>query len=134
MFFAVMLFAVLLVSVGVDFHQPLPAQGASLYNAANEVSMKGVVSEVRDFACPVSEGEMGTHVMLQTSDGVVQVHLAPSRIMRSQQLKFAPGEEITVLGSKVRMFGHNDIIARQIVRGNEQLFFRDTEGKLMLVQ
>ena len=134
MFCTVAVFAVLLYSVGVNFHEPAPAQGAKLYNPANEVLITGTISEVRNFACPVSEGEIGTHVMVKTADGVVQVHLAPDRIMRSQKLIFAPGEQITVLGSKVRLFGHNDMIARQVTRGNEDIFFRDPKGELLLVQ
>lgn len=134
MFCAVVLFAVLLLSVGGSFHQPPAAQGAKLYNPANEVLLTGKVKEIREFACPVSEGEIGGHVMLQAADGMVKVHLAPSRILRSQKLSFSPGEEISVVGSKVRMFGDDDIIARRITRGNEEIFVRDTEGKLLLVQ
>lgn len=134
MFCAVVLFAVLLLSVGGSFHQPPAAQGAKLYNPANEVLLTGKVMETRDFACPVSEGELGSHVMLQTADGIVKIHLAPGRIMRSQKIQFTPGEEISVVGAKVRLFGEDDVIARQITRGNEQIFVRDPEGKLMLVQ
>ena len=132
--FAVAIIAVLLMVLGVNFHPPLPAHGAALYNPANEVLVKGVVAEVRDFACPVSDGEMGSHLMLNTAEGVVTVHLAPGRILRSQEIAFAPGDPITVVGSKVRIQGSSDIIAREITRGNELFVMRDHDGKLMLVQ
>jgi len=125
---------VLLLGMGVNFHRPTPAQGADLYNPATEVVVKGVVAETRDFACPVSEGEVGSHLMLKTAEGVLQVHLAPGRIMRSQKLSFAVGDQITVIGSKVRIFGNQDLIAREITRGDESFVFRDSTGKLMLVQ
>lgn len=133
-FCAAAVLVVLLLGMGVNFRRPVPAQGANLYNPATEVIVKGVVSEVRDFACPVSEGEIGSHLMLKTADGVLQVHLAPGRILRSQKLSFAAGDQITVIGSKVRIFGSNDLIAREITRGNEDFVFRDPAGKLMLVQ
>ncbi len=125
---------VLFVVLGVNFHRPLPAQGAALYDPAHEVTVKGLVEEERDFPCPVSEGEIEGHLMLKTADAAIQLHLAPGRIMRSHQLHFALGDQITVVGSKVRMYGKDDIIVRNITRGNEEFVFRDHVGKLMLVQ
>lgn len=134
MVFAIVVTAALLLVLGVSFHRPAPAQGAALYNPANEVVLKGVVQEVQEFDCPVSEGELGSHLMLKTANGVVQVHLAPVRIMQGQQLTFAPGDQVEVVGSKIRLSGTNGLIAREITRGNESIIFRDREGKLMLVQ
>jgi len=131
---AVVVIVVLLLILGVSFHRPVSAQGAALYDAANEVSVGGRVQEVQEFDCPVSEGELASHLMLKTTDGVVQVHLAPVRIMASQKLSFAPGDQIEVVGSKIRLNGENGVIAREITRGNESFIFRDHEGRLMLVQ
>jgi hypothetical protein len=133
MLFAVAVIAVLLMVFGVSFHRPL-AQGAALYNPANEVVIKGAVDRVEEFACPVGEGEMGQHLMLRTGNGIVQVHLAPARIMRSQNLAFAPGDQIEVVGAKFRYRGNDDLIAREIIRGNESFIFRDSQGKLLMMQ
>ncbi|MBZ5598917.1 MAG: hypothetical protein LAN83_11400 [Acidobacteriia bacterium] len=133
MIFAVAVIAVLLMVFGVSFHRPL-AQGAALYNPANEVVVKGAVHQIQEFACPVSEGEMGAHLMLKTGDGLLQVHLAPARIMRSQNLTFAPGDQIEVVGAKFRFQGEDGVIAREIIRGNESFIFRDPQGKLLMMQ
>jgi hypothetical protein len=131
---AVAVIAIFLLVFGVSFHRPL-GQGAALYDPGKEALLKGVVKEVNEFSCPVSEGEMGSHLLLQTADGVVQVHLAPGRVMRSQSFTFNPGEHLEVLGSKVSMkMGSTDLIAREITRGNESFIFRDRQGKLMLTQ
>ncbi len=134
MVFAVVVIFVLLLVLGVSFHRPVSAQGAALYNAATEVAVRGPVQEVQEFDCPVSEGELASHLMLKTTDGVVQVHLAPVRIMAGQKLSFAPGDQIEVVGSKIRLNGKNGVIAREITRGNETFIFRDHEGRLLLVQ
>lgn len=81
MVFAVVVISVLLLILGVNFHPPASVQGAALYNPSNEITTNGVVQEVQEFDCPVSEGELGTHLMLKTADGVLLVHLAPVRIM-----------------------------------------------------
>ena len=128
------LIAFFLLVFGVSFHRPL-GQGAALYDPSKEVLLKGVVKEVKEFSCPVSEGEMGSHLLLETADGMVQVHLAPGRVMRSQNLRFNPGEQLVVLGARVGMkMGSTDLIAREITRGNESFLFRDRQGKLMLTQ
>jgi len=133
-FGAVALTAAVLLILGVSFRRPLPAQGAALYNPATETTVTGVVSEVRDFACPVSDGELGNHLTLKTANGEVMVHLAPGRAMRSQNLRFAPGEQLTVTGSRVPVIGRNDLIAREVVRGADDYLFRDRTGKPILVQ
>ena len=129
----IVLVAALMLMLGVKVHRA-PAQGAKLYNPATEITLKGTVAEVREFACPVSEGEIGSHLMLKTGDGLVQVHLAPGRIMRSNKLSFAVGDKLTVLGSKVDLLGREDVIVREITRANEDFVFRDRAGNSMLVQ
>jgi hypothetical protein len=134
MVFAVVVISVLLLVLGVNFHPPSSVQGAALYNPANEVTTSGVVREVQEFDCPVSEGELGSHLLLKTADGVTQIHLAPVRIMSGQNLHFARGDQLQVVGSKVRIAGQNGIIAREITRGSETFTLRDREGKLLLTQ
>ncbi len=134
MVFAIVVVVVLLLIMGVSFHRPVSAQGAALYNAADEVVVEGRVQEVQEFDCPVSEGEFASHLMLKTKDGVLQVHLAPVRIMAGQKLSFAPGDQIEVVGSKIRLNGKKGVIAREISRGGETFIFRDREGTLLLVQ
>ena len=126
--------AVLMVILGVNFHMPLPANSAELYTPSNETIIKGTVAETRDFICPVSDQEVGSHLMVQTADGVVQVHLAPARVLRGQKITFAKNDNITVVGSKVPRLGNSDLIAREITRGNETIVFRDPQGKLLLTQ
>lgn len=134
MLFAVGVIAVLLLVFGVSFHQPLNVQGAALYNAANEMQVSGTVVSTEEFACPVSEGELEQHVQIRTADKLLQVHLGPSRVLRSNNVHFSPGEQLQVVGAKLRYRGTDGLIAREILRGDETLIFRDTAGKLLMVQ
>jgi len=127
---AVAVICVLLLTFGVSFR----AAGPVKYNAATETKTLGVVESTQDFACPVSEGEIGSHIKIRTSEGLVQVHLAPARIVRAHNIRFSPGEKIEVIGSKVRYQGNDDVIAREIIRGTDFFAIRDSNGKLVLVQ
>lgn len=131
---AVLLIVAALLVLGVHFRRPVAAQGAELYNTMTEVTVTGIVTEVREFACPVSEGEMGSHLRLKTTDGEVLVHLAPGRILRSQNIKFDPGDRLIVAASRTSVVGSKDLIAREIVRGSEDYVLRDRSGRLMVVQ
>lgn len=132
---AVAVIAILLVVLGVRFHSTTTSlQGAALYNSANEVTVKGTVTAVEEFDCPVSEGELSDHLMLRTADGVLQIHLGPSRILQGQKLNFVPGDQLQVVGARVELYGKDGLIAQEITRGNESYIFRDHDGKLLMVQ
>lgn len=130
---SVAVIAMLLLTFGVKPRGP-SEQGAALYNIATDTTMKGTVRAVEDYTCPVSENEIGRHLRLQTATGTMEIHLAPARVMRSQKFAFSPGDQIEVVGSRVKMRGQESIIAREVTRGNESFFIRDREGKLLLIQ
>ncbi|HJS99062.1 MAG TPA: hypothetical protein VJ756_08225 [Terriglobales bacterium] len=130
---SVAVIAILLLTFGMKPGGPTE-QGAALYNAATESTIKGTVRAVEDYTCPVSENEMGRHLRLQAATGTIEIHLAPARVMRSQKFTFSPGDQIEVLGSKMKIQGQESIIAREITRGNDSFFIRDREGKLLLIQ
>lgn len=133
--FAVAVIAVVLLVFGVvSFQRPLSTQGAALYNPANETAIKGTVTGAEDFTCPVAEHEIGSHLLLDTAQGSVVVHLAPARIMRSQQLTFTTGDKLEIVGAKFRFGGRDGVIAREITRGSETYVLRDPSGKLLLEQ
>ncbi|HYN16084.1 MAG TPA: hypothetical protein VES66_09905 [Terriglobales bacterium] len=102
---------------------------APKYDLANEVTIKGVVQEVKDFQCPVSGG-MGAHLVVKTDKGTVTVHLALSKFLSEYGFGFAKGDEIQIIGVKAKVGDdENAILARKIERGNQSFTFRDKTGK-----
>jgi hypothetical protein len=102
---------------------------APKYDTAKEVTIKGVVQEVKDFQCPVSGG-MGAHLIVKTDKGLVTVHLALSKFLSEYGFAFAKGDEVEVIGAKAKV-GDDDnaVLARKIDRGNQTFTFRDKNGK-----
>ena len=100
------------------------------YDLANEVTVRGVVQDVKDFECPVSGG-MGAHLIVKTDKGnVVTVHLALSKFLSFYGFNFAKGDQVEVLGAKAKVGDdENAILARKIDRGNQSFTFRDKNGK-----
>jgi DNA/RNA endonuclease YhcR with UshA esterase domain len=54
--------------------------------------------------------------------------------MRSVNFPFKPGEQIAVVGSKIKFRGHQDVIAREIIVGDDIFRLRDSTGQLLLKQ
>jgi len=115
------------LAVTLAWSQP-PAGGFS-YDVSKEVTIKGVVEEVKDFQCPVSGG-MGAHLVVKTDKGSVTVHLALSKFLSDYGFNFAKGDDVEVVGVKAKVGDdENAILARSITRGNQTFTFRDKAGK-----
>ncbi len=125
---AVILIALLAIAVLPAFANPQNGKGPP-YDVTKEVTLKGVVTDVVDRTCPMSGG-MGSHLMLKVADGSsIEVHLAPTKFVKSYELVFHKGDQIEVIGSKVNFEDKDTIFARQITRGNDSFIFRDEKGK-----
>ena len=108
-------------------------QRAPKYNAATEVKVEGVVQEVQQFWCPIN-GDEGTHLMVKTDAGILQVHVAPRRFLEGNGMSFGKGDQIAVVGSTVTFEGHDAMIARKITRGDQTFAFRQPDGTPLWVE
>jgi hypothetical protein len=102
-------------------------QRAPRYNAATEVEVEGVVQEVQQSWCPIN-GDEGTHLILKTDAGTLQVHVAPRRFLQGNGVSFSKGDQIGVVGSTVTYEGHDAMIARKIARGDQTFALRQPDG------
>jgi len=99
------------------------------YDLANEIKVRGMIEDIKEFQCPVS-GTVGYHIVLRSGEQPHMVHVAASRFMKEYEISFAKGDEIQVLGSKVKLEGHEEaILAREITRGQNTYAFRDKQGR-----
>jgi len=99
------------------------------YDPVAEKVFKGVVEEVRDRQCPMSNG-VGSHVILKLEDGsTIEVHLAPSKFVKAYDFTFSKGDQLEVTGTKVKFEDVDTIFAREVKRGNDTFVFRDKGGK-----
>jgi DNA/RNA endonuclease YhcR with UshA esterase domain len=97
------------------------------YDIAAETKIKGVVDEVKDRECPIS-GTMGAHLLVK-ADKVYEVHIAPTKMVKSYEVVFQKGDEVEIKGVKTTFQGVDAILAREIKRGNDVFVFRDPQGK-----
>jgi len=110
-----------------------PRHRVPVYSASNEQTVQGVVQDVQEFCCPISGG-VGTHLLVKTDHGTLQVHIAPLRFLRNKKLSFSKGDQIEVVGSRIIYNGQEALIARTVIRGDQTVAFREPNGKPMWLE
>jgi len=96
-----------------------PSAAVPKYDRAAEATFQGTVEEVRDRQCPVSGG-MASHLILRLAGNkTIEVHLATTKFVKTCDLAFNNGYEVTVVGTKVQFEGVETIFACEVTRGGE---------------
>lgn len=106
---------------------PAPNNPVPKYDLATEATFKGTVVDTSERDCPVS-GTMGYHIVLKHDGATIEVHVAASKFMKAYDLAVNKGDQVEVIGSKVKFEGVDTILARELKHGEESLVFRDKKG------
>lgn len=99
---------------------------AQRYDPATVVTISGSVAEVSQN--PGRMGWPGTHILVTTAVGVVEVHLGPTHYLNEQGLKLVMGDRVEVTGSKVQIDGAEAVIARELKIGDRLVTLRNSSG------
>ena len=101
-------------------------RGMRNYNADTEVTLKGTVEAVNTVTG--RRGWSAIHLTFKAGEDTFDVHLGPAAFLKQQGFEFAKGDPIEVTGSKVKLANGDAIIAREVMKGDETLTLRDTQG------
>jgi hypothetical protein len=94
------------------------------YDFATEVKIKGTIEEIK-----MVPGDFeGVHVMLKTSSETILVHLAPEGFLKMLDFIATKGDSMEVTGCKITGDFGPEILAREVVSGNNSLTLRDKKG------
>ena len=96
------------------------------YDPAREATFNGAVESVTEVDHQGYRGK-GLHVMLKTSEGSYDVHLGPVSFV-SKELAIQGGDQLEVVGSKVKVGGVDSIIARSVKKGDKVATLRNPKG------
>lgn len=93
------------------------------YDTSKETKLKGTVTQVTEGA-----GAMDPTVLtVKVNDKVVNVQLAPKDYLKEIDCWVKAGDIVEVTGAKVTDAG-DEIIAREVVFGNNTMVLRDNKG------
>jgi hypothetical protein len=107
-----------------------PSKYARLkYDKTAEVTVTGKVEEIEEFDCPVTNA-MGSHVVLQTADSSILVHVAPVKFMKQYGIELKKGAKLTVTGARLKDGeGGDTMLAREIQSDEIVLDVRTPDGR-----
>ncbi len=70
----------------------------------------------------------GSHILLDTPDGDIEVHVAPNDFLTSNNFAIERHEEIEIVGSRITVNGEEMIVARELTQDGRTLAVRDSNG------
>lgn len=97
-----------------------------IYDPNSEVTVNGTVEDV--ISVPGRRGFSGTHLLVKSNQGTIEVHVGPASYIEHKQFAFAKGDTVEVTGSKVVINGKDALIAREIKKAGNTLALRDAAG------
>ncbi|MGN6642449.1 MAG: hypothetical protein ACTHKU_05555 [Verrucomicrobiota bacterium] len=98
-----------------------------LYDTNSVETITGRVVEVEQ-TTPMRGMGSGVHLLVNTSEGTVPVHLGPSWFMQKQETQFKTNDQVQVTGSRVTFNNQPAVIAAEVRKDGQVLKLRDANG------
>ena len=106
-----------------------PANAATnepAYNPATSVAVSGIVTAVHEV--PAGQPLEGVHVTIKNKNASVEVYLGPRSFLKFLKTNVAVGDDIDVMGSRVKLGATDIVLAREVDDGRESVTLRDLYG------
>src|ERR1700728_586929 len=118
----------LLLWVTAGLAQKAPPEDSSLpkYDLQAEMKTKGEIDEVN--LRPIGTRKDFTELIIKNGEGKIHIYVCPKPFEEEMGVSFTKGDQIAVTGSKVKHEGAEVILARELVKGEDTLLFRDAKG------
>ena len=101
---------------------PKPHSG---YDVSREVSLQGtVVSFTENSSTP----PLGARISIQTSSGILDVHLGNAKLLQHDKFSVAPGDTVRIIGENLPYAGGTQFFARIIQKGSQAVALRSPQG------
>lgn len=121
---------------GLALPSPALAQGRRgmgmmpMYDTAAETTIKGTITEVKTVAGAMGGMSMqGTHIVLKSDSGTIEVHLGPSAFLKEKKVELAAGDSVQIVGSRVKIGEADAVLAREIQKNGTSWALRDAGGR-----
>jgi hypothetical protein len=97
------------------------------FDPATVVTLSGAV--LGEQRVDGGKGTKAVRLVIKVGDEQVSVQLGPDSFVDGQKVRFAPGDQVSVKGSKFTYGNKYGLIAQAVTRGTETVVFRDSKGK-----
>src|SRR5947209_18420041 len=97
-------------------------QTSPKYDPATETQFKGVVDQLR--LVPPTGGKPTAYLVMKGAADSPQIYLCPKRFLDEMGMDFKAGDEIQIVGSKVKQDGAELTLARESLKSGDTLTLR----------
>jgi hypothetical protein len=117
--------AAALAAAGAVGAQTAPQAMSSQYQVGREVSLVGTISSVVENS---KTGPLGTHVMVQSPSGLVDVHVGSARYLEMNKLNLKSGDSVRIVGENFTVGADTVFFARIVQDGTAAVAVRSPKG------
>jgi hypothetical protein len=96
-----------------------------VYDVTKEVKVQGTIQKIDNFG---TSGPVGTHITVQTAQGVVDAHLGFGAASKPEYLGIAEGQSVTLTGMMQSFGGTNVLMARILTTSSHIFVLRNEHG------
>jgi hypothetical protein len=95
------------------------------YDMSHETQIQGTVVS---FTASSQVAPIGPHATIQTSSGIVDVHLGNADTMKANDIFVEPGDSVKIVGANQSFESGNVFLARVLQKGNQTVALRNRNG------
>lgn len=96
------------------------------YDPNTVVDFLATITDVQE--APRGSPMNGVHLTVKTKSETLRAYLGPSEFVKSFEVTFAKGDQIQLVGSKVKWGGSQIVLAREIRKEGTTVYLRDKQG------
>ena len=110
---------------GAQQKQTSAAQANSSYDLNRETELQGTVVS---FTASSQVPPVGSHVIVQTASGPVDVHLGDATVLKRNDMFLVAGDSVRIVGEDQQYGGGSFFAARVLQKGNQSVTLRNSKG------
>lgn len=99
----------------------------SKYDVSRETTVTGNVRGISVH----KQAPSGAHLLITTSQGLIDAHLGSFALRGSHPLSVSPGEQVSVVGVMTSVDGSEILLARTVSTANKTFVIRNQHGALL---
>lgn len=123
-----MLIAAGLISGAAYAQEKMPAKSQdelAAYDLTRETTRIGTV---QSYTSAAQVAPLGAHVTLETSGGLLDVHLGDARLLAANKFTIQSGDTLRIIGEIVSSGNRTQFVARMVQKGTQVLAVRSVRG------
>lgn len=103
-----------------------PDESLPKYDSQTEIKTKGAIDEVKLLSLAPKKDIV--EIIVKSGSDTLEVLLCPKAFQEDMGVAFAKGDEVALIGSKVKREGSDVVLGREVTKGNDTLVLRDDKG------